>query len=231
MKRAYKEKSSSNKNKEELPNTFHLPENPKYFTPPEKTPTSTIPMINGEFAYFKKVKIDKISGKLATDLTPPDLIIEKIYPEVHSILHYLSEYPEKDPQYTSWESSVTTWANNQSCPSPRGYCYNQNPPSEYDDIHTGENLPKIEITSPSKDQLIREDILTVKAEASADLEIKQVDFFLNDQLVGSDKTEPYSITFSISPYITISTKQYIKARAYDTALNLKETQIRIRTNF
>jgi 1A family penicillin-binding protein len=215
-------------------NEFTLPTEIENFTPPESTTTSTKPMLNGQLAYQRKIKIDRISGKLATDLTPPDLIEERAYQEIHSILYYvdknnpLGDYPEdpsQDPQFLNWEEPVLEWARQQPCAD--GLCYNQNPPTEYDDVHTKENQPKVKITSPKKGDLITQSTLTIRAQAEASLGIKQLDFFFNNQLVGTDTTYPYAITFNLSPYLTTSTQPIIKVRAYDTVLNRQEDEVYI----
>jgi len=201
---------------------FILPKELENFTPPAPTPTSTEPMLNGQLTYQNKVKIDKISEKLATALTPPDLIKEKIYQEVHSIIYYLDK---EDAQFENWEGPVSAWATNQPC--AQGICYNQNPPTQYDDVHTLENQPEIKITSPNQGDLITQSILTIKAQAEAPLGIKQLDFFFNNLLIGTDTTYPYSVFFNLSPYLTTSTQQTIKVRAYDEVLNRQGDEITV----
>ena len=61
--------------------------------------------------------------------------------------------------------------------------------------------------------------------------IKQVDFFFNNLLVGTDTTYPYSITFNLSSYLKPLNKQTIKVRAYDKVLNRQEDEITINTNY
>jgi membrane peptidoglycan carboxypeptidase len=232
IKRAYEIKSletellNSDFSSSQKENKFILPKEIENFSPPEPTPTSTKPMINGQLAYQRKIKIDRISGKLATNLTPPDLINEKIYQEIHSILYYLDK---NDPQFKNWEKPVLKWAQNQPC--TENICYNQNPPSQYDDVHTKENQPKIEITYPQKNNLITGSTLTIRAQATAPLGIKQLDFFFNNQLVGTDSAPPYSVTFNLSPYLLPTKQQTIKVRAYDQVLNRQEDEIIIKTNF
>jgi len=236
MQKAYQLKLDQLKEEsdQEIENQFTLPERVEYFTAPAEIPTSTKAMINGSLAFQNKIKIDKISGKLATDLTPPDLIEERIYQEVHTILRYVDkddplgdcpDNPEQDPQFTNWEQTVTEWANKQSCSGI--FCYNQSPPTEYDDIHTIENQPEIKITSPSEGETVSQSTLTIRVQAEARQGIKQIDFFLNNQLIGSDNRQPYSVTFNLLPYLTNSFKQTIKVRAYDYALNRQEDQIDI----
>jgi len=216
MTKAYEIKSNNNNtifsNEENIiENEFFLPKETELFTSPEKTPTSTTPMINGELAYKNIIKIDRISNKIATELTPPELINEKIYREIHSILYYINK---EDDQFKNWESSVEKWETNQ-----------ENPPTEYDDIHTIENQPSVKIISPLNNSSINDYSLTIQAQASANLRIKQVDFFMNDQLIGTDRTSPYSITFNPSTYFVSQIKQTIKVRAYDKVLNNKEDKI------
>ncbi len=214
MKKVYQEKSK--KPEEENTNEFFLPETAENFTSPEPSEQSNQPMINGELSFQNKIKIDKISGKLATNLTPPDLIEEKTYQEVHCILYYLDQ---DDSQFANWEKPVLNWVGIQ--PSP---------PTKYDDIHTKENQPIVNITSPQENQLIINSKLTIKTDVEAPLGIKQVDFFFNNLLIGSDSQGPYSITFNLSPYLNNSDKQVIKVRAYDQVLNRQEDEVRIRIN-
>jgi 1A family penicillin-binding protein len=213
---------------------FLLPGKTEYFTPPEISEKIEKPMLNGQIAFQNKIEIDKISGKLATDLTPPDLIEEKIYQEAHSILYYvdktdpLGDYPEnpaEDSQFQNWETSVLEWARSQPCNGQT--CYNRNIISQYDDIHILENQPEVEIKLPKKNSSISEPTLFIQASAQAKLGIKQVDFFFNDNLVGTDTTQPYSITISASPYLIDSDRQTIKVRAYDQVLNRQEDEITI----
>ena len=214
MIKAYKLKTNEN-NRED--NEFILPKIAENFTSPESTTTTTKPMLNGQFAYNNNIKIDKISRKLATNLTPPDLIEEKAYQEIHSILYYIND---QDSQFEEWEKSVLEWAPNQ-----------QKPPTEYDDVHTLENQPDIKIISPEENSYINQYTLTIQAQAEANLGIKQLDFFINNQLINTDNTSPYSITFNISPYLSGQKEQTIKVRAYDNVLNRQEDEIIINTNF
>lgn len=223
MKESYQIKTDNESvlhlNKQTVNNEFFLPSEIEYFTQPEPISSSTIPMINGQIAYNNIIKIDKISRKLATNLTPPDLIEERVYQEVHCIIYYTAQSTD-DPQFQNWEKPVLEWAPNQ-----------QPPPTQYDDIHILENQPKIKITAPKQNNLISQSVLTVTAEAEAPLGIKQLDFFFNDQLIGTDTIKPYSINFNMLPYLTNTLKQTIKVRAYDNVLNRQEDKIEIQTNY
>ncbi len=242
MTRAYERKTQKKEQitqpKDELLQEFILPKEIENFTAPEPNDPEK-PMLNGELAYAKKVAIDSLSGKLATQFTPPDLIEEKEYYQVHSILYYVDkdnplgefpENPEQDPQFLNWEKPVLDWVKQQPCGTK---CYNQNPPEEEDDIHIQKNQPIIEITSPKNNYSLpnSQNTLTIQASAQAELGIKQIDFFFNDKLIGTDSKAPYSITFNLADYLNMSDQQTIKVRAYDAALNRAQDEIIIRTNY
>ena len=167
------------------------------FTPPEPT---VEPINQGA-----KVKIDKITGKLATDLTPPHLVEEKIFQEVHSILYYINP---QDPQFPAWEAPVLAWAKEHS--------YNLVIPTEYDGIHTLNNQPKVTIQNLIKNS----DSIEVAVTVQSNLTTKQVDFFFDNALIKSDFATPYSAYFTIPSLVP--GEHLLKVRAYDAVDNLGE---------
>ena len=242
MKDAYKiknqeKKEDENKEEEINENYFSLSKTPVNFNPPTPTPSSTKSILRGEVAYDRTVEVDSISGKLATDLTPPELIKKETFKEIHCILYYVDkdnpqgdipENPEQDPQFLNWEKPVLSWVQKNLCSEPSCPNYNQGLPNKYDDIHTPENQPEIEITLPNKGEKINNSNLIIKVKTEASLNIKQVDFFFNNNLIGTDHKSPYELTFKPGEYISNSNeKQFIKARVYDEALNRKEDEIYI----
>jgi len=111
--------------------------------------------------------IDSVSGKLATKFTPKELIEEREFYDLHSLLYYVEkdnprgeapENPDSDSQFLAWEEAIKAWSS-QSTSSVIAAKYNL-PPQEYDDIHTEENIPIISILSPQKNSLIQTGSLT-----------------------------------------------------------------------
>jgi len=241
MIKAYREKTKKEKTEiifgdspaEEIENEFFLPKTPESFTAPAPSPATDKPMLNGKLTYGQKVKVDKISGKLATDLTPPELIEERTYNQsVHTLLYYidkdnpLGDYPAnpaQDQQFLNWEEAVNRWVQQQP------YTESLQPPTEYDNVHIPQNLPFVRISSPSNSETIylSGGNITIAAEAVANLGIKQLDFFINDQFVSTDSVAPYSITFNPRLYLNNSDWQTIKVRAFDKVLNRQETEIAV----
>jgi len=218
MKKAYEIKNENRPevNQSQVENYFDLPEMGEEFTKPEPIEIDK-DVLNGKFANEVKVKIDKVSNKLATEFTPPDLIKEKIYREVHTILYYLDknnpqgeENGQNDSQFNNWEPPVISWALSPD----RKESYNQMPPPEYDDIHTKENQPIIQISQPKDQEIIKTRTIRVRASAEAPLNIKQLDFFLDDNLVGTDTTQPYQLNFLL-PLDIKGRNHEITVRAYD----------------
>lgn len=78
-------------------------------------------MLNGDYKNIVKIQLDSVSGKLATDQTPQELIQEQGFIDLHDILNYINkddltqtkiDHPEKDSQYKNWETGVKNWINN-----------------------------------------------------------------------------------------------------------------------
>ncbi|MDD5589570.1 MAG: PBP1A family penicillin-binding protein [Candidatus Portnoybacteria bacterium] len=227
MKKAYQIASS----RQDAPeNSFILPSEPEAFTKPDSTPAAKS-ILNGSYVFERIVKIDKISGKLATDMTPPDLIEEKVYPEVHTILFYIDKDnplgdapkdPTADPQFNNWEAPIRAWAVSS------GWVPQQQPDSS-DDVHTQENIPSITINSPLQNQVITQRRIQVSASAVSNLGIKQVDFFFDDELIGADTKDPSSVSFRLPSRLNGS-MHTIKAVAYDSFCNRKEALIDVLIN-
>jgi len=219
MRQAYEVKSQIRQltdKTQNLENYFNLLEEVEQFTKPEPIITNK-DILNGKFANELKIKIDKISGKLATEFTPPDLIEEKIYREVHCILYYVDKNNPQgesngrnDSQFNNWEPPVIAWALSPE----RKEIYNTSPPQDYDDIHTRDNQPSVQIYSPRDNEIITARKIEIKASARAPLGIKQLDFFLDNNLIGTDTIEQYQITFNL-PYDIKGKKHQITVRAYD----------------
>lgn len=213
-------------------NEFCLPREPEQFSQPEIT-TTTKAMLNGSFVTEKAVKVDRISGLLATEQTPPDLVQEKKFLEIHSILYYVQKNtpqgeppadPTADPQFKNWETTLQGWLAQQNNP-----VYNQLPPTQFDNLHTTANLPKVKIIWPSNNQTISQSNFILQVEASAPLGLKQIDYFLDDEFIGTSQVSPYQLRVSL-PTDFPNGSIVLRARAYDTALNRQQDQITITVN-
>lgn len=171
----------------------------KDFDPPEPDSIDK-PVLRGEVMPEEKVRVHKITGKLATENTPEDLVEEKIYRKVHNILFYLDKNnprgpqpsnPAADPQYNSWEGAVAGWAAKQE------YIL-EDPPTELDDSNAADKQPTITLTSPSDGAVIRDLAFKASANVEGSQGIKKVDFIIDSTTLASDNTFPYEAAIDVS---------------------------------
>jgi len=169
------------------------------FKNPEITKTGK-PVLDGESGISTSIKIDKITGLLATENTPPELIEEKSFFEPHSILYYVNKNdprgeapkkPEKDPQFELWESRIKEWAEKQTATSTALTI--EAPPTEYDNVHLPENIPTLKIVYPGNNQAILEPLLIARVSVSAPRGISRVEYYINDNLLFTNYNYPYSL--------------------------------------
>lgn len=203
------------------------------FSPP--TPIlSDKPMLNGSIVNKITAKIDRISGLLATDQTPQNMIEERVYNQIHSILYYINKdsilnsanyNPSQDPQFINWETPVIQWIQSVQSSSIGGI--NQQPPTAYDNLHLPEYKPLVFIIKPAENsELNISGYNFIEASADAKLGIKQIDFFLDDFYLGTVYKKPFVFNF-LTPKNTDTSKieHFIKIRVYDLAQNYSEKTI------
>lgn len=146
------------------------------------------PILRGELAQTETVIIDRASGKLATNLTPPTFREERTYRVLHSILQYINkddplgpqpEDPTLDPNYQNWEEGIKNWAKKTDIET------GEIPPRESDDVHTEANKPALAVVTPNERETIRGQTMNTTAVASAPRGLKGIRYFLDGTLVGT----------------------------------------------
>lgn len=184
------------------------------FTKPKPVITGK-PILDGEQLPGTVVRVDKASGKLATDFTPSSFIVEKMYKEVRNILYYVDKDnpqgpppvdPAKDPFYAAWEDALKLWADKQGVMS-------ELPPTGYDDLHIPANKPQITITSPSGNEPLGKSFLaTVKT--SAPRGVLRVEYYVDNRLIFTARTSPFYGNIDLPPDIGRGF-HILKAVSYD----------------
>jgi len=228
IKQAYQLKTETKESGEqETESAFRLPAEKETFPAPEESTTNK-PILNGQYLNQKKIKTNKLTGQLADENTPTDLVEEKIINEIHNILYYVQRNdplgdspssPWDDPQFANWEYAVLSWAKQHF-----GQSVNQPLPDET--MTDPAKLPRITIASPIANQTISGNSFVFASQPQAPLGLKQVDYFLNNEFLGSTLASPHQLIItpnSGSPN-GITT---LKARVYDNYLNYQETEIKI----
>ncbi|MFA6393527.1 MAG: penicillin-binding protein [Patescibacteria group bacterium] len=202
----------------------------EYFKEPDKTPAGK-PVLDGNTGGETTVKVDKISGLLATEFTPPELVEERTYKSAHSILYYVNkddprgkypEHPQDDPQFNLWESAVLNWADRSNFAS-------STPPTENDNVHRPENLPQINVTDFNDGQTVTNPDLTISVNPQAPRGIAKVEYYFDGVLASAVNQYPFSHNGNIS----FLTNGYHKLtiRACDDAENCSSVDFNLIASF
>ncbi len=146
------------------------------------------------------VSVNKETGFVTDSSTPPELIEERAIPAYHSILYYVDKDnplgpaptdPGIDPQFNLWEKVIRSWAEKNASSSLLAS-------STDEALHRPENLPKIIIISPLKNQIINTSELTVQATASSTRGITRTDYYINNNLWETKYASQENFTKDIS---------------------------------
>ncbi|NQV12393.1 PBP1A family penicillin-binding protein [Candidatus Uhrbacteria bacterium] len=197
-------------------------------------PTLGKPALDGELGSSQTVLIDKISGKLATDETPPRLREEKTFVSHHSILHYVDRSDilgppplgdSKDPQYQNWESAVQAWVTRQEEELGEEFV-NEEVPTEYDDVHSAANIPDVTVESPSRDDTLENREVQIRARVSARRQVSRVEAYIDGFYLGGTTSSPYVINAAIPGFVQEG-QHNIRVVAFDDVENEGEEMIRV----
>lgn len=204
----------------------------EYFKQPEPTPIDVKATLRGNWrgglSYFK----DTISGKLATDLTPPETRQEVMNYSVHSILHWVDKdnprgpvpkRPEDDSQYIAWEYGVRKWFTDWQKNNP-GFVESNNfsIPTEKDDVHTKENIPKVILDKTSND-IDDNRQLTISFDIDGKFPYKKAELYANGKYIAT--TEKKSFNF-IPRDLDLKGNVVFTVYAYDSVFNKGEYEFR-----
>ncbi len=189
------------------------------------------PMMDGGFERIQRIKVNRITGKRATDRTPPELVEEREYKTVHNILHYVDlsdplgdipSDPTADPMYERWEQGVRNWAAGREE-------YSRRPPAESDDEsnYSEENRPEITISNPSNGATIQSQTVSLTVSVNAPQGVEQVDVYLNDESVFSSDNSSFTREISLKK----DGQNTITVRAFDTFFNRGEAEVTFDVEF
>lgn len=213
------------------------PSENRFEPPPEQNTSGLKPVMRGFWQGGESYTIDRISGKLATQYTPPETREEKVVTDVHSILYWVNRNdplgppptdPSSDPQFTYWEYAVQQWAAQHNIVDQTSAVI----PTATDDVHTPANAPRLTIQGIDPSKTYSADAtLSVSTAGQGRYPLAKVDYFLNDQFVGSSSSYPFSISFVPSDITGVSVSNSLKAVGYDSVYNKGQAVSTLRLNF
>ncbi len=202
----------------------------EYFKKPEPLSEDLKPSLKGIWKGGVSYKIDKTSNKLATEYTPEELKEEVVVNGVHTILHWIDKSnpngpiptnPQNDSQYEYWEYGVRKWFDNWRMSNP-GFIESSviNMPNEKDNVHTLENSPRVNISTPIQNSILKLRIKT-SLELSVDSKYPLIksELYVNDRYISTNSTNPKSIPFIPVDVGMAIGRNVIKVIVYDNVLN------------
>ena len=176
---------------------------------------------------FNKVKIDKISGKLANAYTPEAAIEEVLY-----ITH------TPTAPYEVWANAINSWYKTHPEENlPEGLAEfgvtiaSGFPPTEYDDIHTeatAANKPEITITSPSSNMILPEGNFKVEVDYEAKNGISRIEFYIDDELKYTARSSPFVGNLKTTRFAKPGSKHLISAKIIDLLGYSAESAIEVK---
>ena len=171
--------------------------------------TADKPVLKGSSGGSVKVQVNKITGKLVSSSTPPNLIEERTYLQPHEILHYLDknnprgpapEHPEQDPQYESWEKGIQEWIERKRTEDPDWNPNFGEPPTEYDDAYSIELIPTLEVLFPKPGTVLNSRLVEAVINVSAPRGVSRVRYKIDEVYVGVITQHPFNLSYYAEPF-------------------------------
>lgn len=159
---------------------------------------------------------------------------------------------KSDFQFSSWESAVLAWAEKQNAQcgevkvvdgddpvvdsddgdnapdSVTCALFNQEIPTEYDDIHIPGNQPEIQIQSPFNNQEITTSHLSVSVGTQAPRGAARVEYYLDDIFIGTTYDYPFNYSYDLA---AIDNGYYtLKAIVFDDVENQHFAEVLVNIN-
>lgn len=207
----------------------------EHFEKPKSVDQNIKPVLRGFWQGNETFLVDKISGKLATELTPKETREERPITNVHSILYWISKKdptgpaptrPLDDPQFVLWETPIQKWLASHPV---YGYT-KENIPAMSDDVHIPQFSPKITITEPRADVVYPvTSRVFVKIGVGGRYPISRVDYFINNVFIGSSKTPPFDFSFTPKDIDSVGPENTLRAVGYDTVYNSGVAEASLKT--
>ena len=198
----------------------------------EIDPTLVKPALRGLWQGGENFFIDKISGKLATPLTPKETLQEKVITNVHSILYWINRNDilgnallneTNDYQFNHWEIPIQNWWAQNKGKYP-AITWNEKP-TESDDIHIVSSKPIVSIIEPNNTANYSPDKkINLKILSSGVFPLQKIDIFINGIYLETTQF-PFGFSFTPQELENIQSANELKIISYDTVYNRSETSL------
>lgn len=200
------------------------------FDKPDPIDTSIQPILRGLWQGNETFKTDSISGKLATEYTPQNMLNETSITNVHTILYWInkdspltpvSPGQTNDSQYTNWEYGVQKWwdknKNNYKIITVN------DKPTISETTHTAISKPVFQINGITDGMTYKKDqSITLSINSLGQNQIVKADVFINSTYLTSLKSMPSTISFIPNDINDISNNNTIRIIGIDNLGNSGE---------
>jgi membrane carboxypeptidase/penicillin-binding protein PbpC len=195
------------------------------------------PILKGIWRGGSSYTIDTVSGKLATQYTPIETREERFVEDINSILHWVDKddprgptpaNPANDPQYRYWQYAVEQWKiENGYVSTSTG---TSSIPTEFDDVHLPEYRPEISLPglNSNVNYLENELIQIIPDIEEKRFPIQRVDYYLNNTLIESVNTPPFTLTFRPNTVDSLGRINTLTAIVFDEVFNKGEVRTNLR---
>ena len=207
------------------------------FPAPQPISPTLKPALRGLWYGGQSYNVDKISGQLATEFTPPELIEQRVIPNPHEILYWVNKSdptgpapsnPYSDPQFLLWELPAQAWIAANGIPGDAWRSF----PNGFDTSHNPGSAPTISILEPNASTTYSiNQKLVIAANVFSAYKISHVDFYVNDTFLGTLNTDPYEFAFIPSDISNIAPTNTLRIEAFDTIGNSSTQQMTFMTGF
>lgn len=201
-----------------------------YSSAPENVP----PVIRGSWWGGDSFFVDKISGKLATEFTPPETKVEYVTKNPHNILYWINKsnladsragIGISDSQYKNWEAAFQNWIQTNgmgNIPNPPAK------PTETDNVHLPQYAPVVIINQPADSiEITASQNITISASATGINPITKFELYANDQFIETINGSSLNYQFIPENYSFGSGPLTLKVVAVDTVYNKGNTSVTI----
>ncbi len=169
---------------------------------------------------FFIVKIDKISGLLATEYTPEEAIEEVTFQNYEPIADMLN-----------WASEIKAYYESTDASGEVNGVRIGVPPTKYDDVHTAQtaaSAPSITILDPASQSLLTTGNFQIKVDVEAENGVEKVEFYLDDKKEFFTTTAPYNGYLNISKFLIEGSSHLIIAKVVDSLGYSSQSAIEIK---
>jgi penicillin-binding protein 1C len=200
------------------------------FVAPDPEPTNLKPTLRGIWQGGISYFIDTISGKVATQYTPPQTTKEVVFPSVHNPLQWIDKSnpqgpiptdPQNDPQYDNWEYAVRNWFATYQTTHPNFIETSDFAvPSSTDDVHVPANFPHVSIISPLPlANLDPNSRIAVSTSVSGPYPIQKADLYINGNYITSSVAAPFIMSFTPADISSIQQNNSLMVSVQDSVFD------------